>query len=242
MALARVKEWVAQEVLTADDQNDEFDNILDNALSLISPLTGSLAAGGFDITGLDELALNDAATDASAAGRLRRNATEITWHDGTATYNLNIFRLLAVSNAEATSTSSSYSTFKTFSGLSIPVTSTVKLIFAVQKSAAADTMQVQILVNGATVLVGRTVIQNANAVGSGYVEVTISPQGTGYISGISMAAFSWDGTANTESVFGPSASLMPNAAITSIAIQAKNTGNAMTVALAQAKLYEIQGA
>ena len=41
MALSRVKTWTA-EVLTASDLNAEFNNIINNALSLISPLTGTL--------------------------------------------------------------------------------------------------------------------------------------------------------------------------------------------------------
>lgn len=47
-------------------------------------LGASIAGGGFDITGLDEIGLNDASANATAAGRLRRNATALTWHDGTA--------------------------------------------------------------------------------------------------------------------------------------------------------------
>lgn len=58
--------------------------MLNNALSLISPLTGDLACGDNDLTGIDELLLTDAAAGATAAGRLRRNATALTWHDGTA--------------------------------------------------------------------------------------------------------------------------------------------------------------
>jgi hypothetical protein len=85
MALSRVKVW-AVEILTHTDLNAEFDNIINGALSLISPLTAPLAAGGNDITGLDELALNDAAANASAAGRIRRNGVNPTWHDGTAAY------------------------------------------------------------------------------------------------------------------------------------------------------------
>ena len=45
MALARIKTWIA-EILTAADLNAEFNNILNNALTLISPLTGSLDADG----------------------------------------------------------------------------------------------------------------------------------------------------------------------------------------------------
>lgn len=51
MAISRVKNWVA-EILTFTDLNAEFNNVLNNALSLISPLTANLAAGSFKITGL----------------------------------------------------------------------------------------------------------------------------------------------------------------------------------------------
>ncbi len=43
MALSRIKTWTT-EVLTASDLNAEFDNILDNATSLITPLTGTVNA------------------------------------------------------------------------------------------------------------------------------------------------------------------------------------------------------
>lgn len=52
MALSRVKTWVAGEVLTASDLNAEYNNILDNALSLISPLTGDLNVNGNRLTNL----------------------------------------------------------------------------------------------------------------------------------------------------------------------------------------------
>ena len=49
MAIKRVKTWIAAEVLTASDQNAEFNNIIDNARSLISPLTGLLDMNGNEI-------------------------------------------------------------------------------------------------------------------------------------------------------------------------------------------------
>lgn len=42
MALARVKTWVAGNVLTANDLNAEFNSILSNPISLISPSTGPI--------------------------------------------------------------------------------------------------------------------------------------------------------------------------------------------------------
>ena len=50
MSLARVKVWNAGDVLTAADLNAEFDNILNNPGSLISPLTANLNLGNFQIT------------------------------------------------------------------------------------------------------------------------------------------------------------------------------------------------
>lgn len=49
MALSRVKNWVEEE-LTFADLNTEFSNILNNAISLISPLTGALDVDGQTIT------------------------------------------------------------------------------------------------------------------------------------------------------------------------------------------------
>lgn len=49
MALARVKSWSAGEVLTASDLNAEFNNILSNALSLVSPFTGSVDLNGQEL-------------------------------------------------------------------------------------------------------------------------------------------------------------------------------------------------
>lgn len=46
MSLARVKTWTLGEVLSADDLNAEFNNILNNASSLISP-----ALANFDLDG-----------------------------------------------------------------------------------------------------------------------------------------------------------------------------------------------
>src|SRR3990170_797118 len=47
MALARVKVWIAGEVLTASDLNAEFNNILNNSNSLFSPWSANVDAGGF---------------------------------------------------------------------------------------------------------------------------------------------------------------------------------------------------
>ena len=52
MTLARVHTWIAGEVLTASDLNAEFNSIINNATSLISPLTTNLNFNGFGLLGL----------------------------------------------------------------------------------------------------------------------------------------------------------------------------------------------
>lgn len=56
--------------------------------TLTSPVLTDPALGGSDLTGADEIAFNDAVADATATGRLRRNAGNLTWHDGTAARRL----------------------------------------------------------------------------------------------------------------------------------------------------------
>lgn len=58
MALSRVKNWIAGEVLTASDLNTEFNNILNNPGSLITPI-------GFNLT------FTDATYDIGASGATR---------------------------------------------------------------------------------------------------------------------------------------------------------------------------
>ena len=65
--------------MAASDLNAEFDSILNNALSLISPLTASLDAGGFDVTNLDELEFNDGAADPTTTARLRLSGSTLQW-------------------------------------------------------------------------------------------------------------------------------------------------------------------
>jgi hypothetical protein len=49
MALARAHTWSSGEVLLASELNAEFDNIINNARDLISPLTASLDLNGVEL-------------------------------------------------------------------------------------------------------------------------------------------------------------------------------------------------
>ena len=66
MALARVKVWSTAETLTASDLNSEFNNIINNASSLISPLSGSLDWDGYAHT-LDAAGVTSAQSTSSVA-------------------------------------------------------------------------------------------------------------------------------------------------------------------------------
>lgn len=74
MALARIKTWIAGEILTASDLNAEVDNLLNQALALISPLTGNLNVNNTQL--LNAVLQNLAVTP--AAGTIGR----AWWHTG----------------------------------------------------------------------------------------------------------------------------------------------------------------
>lgn len=74
MALSRLKVWVA-EILTYSELNSEFNNILNNANSLISPFTANVSGGGYSITNLGGLIVGATATTVTAGSA---HATQMT--------------------------------------------------------------------------------------------------------------------------------------------------------------------
>ena len=70
MAISRTKTWVASEVLTASDLNAEFNGIIDNALALVSPLTGNLNVNNNQLTNLRVENLTTDPTANTNAGRV----------------------------------------------------------------------------------------------------------------------------------------------------------------------------
>lgn len=121
MALSRVKSWIANEVLTASDLNAEFNNILNNALSLISPLTGNLNANLKSITNLlfeTQASSQTAATE----GRVYYQTTEDQVHvdDGSA-----IRRVPTIASVTRGSIIRGSSTANVFSQLAIGSANTV---------------------------------------------------------------------------------------------------------------------
>ena len=99
MAISRVHTWSSGEVLTASDLNAEFNNVLNNALSLISPLTGSL---DFDNnTALNFRFQNQSATQSAAAeGVAYWQSTEDNLHISTGSVQARVPALTAIQAGE----------------------------------------------------------------------------------------------------------------------------------------------
>lgn len=64
MSLARVKVWIPGDVLTAADLNSEFNNVLNNPITLISPTTGPI---NFNLQANTNFVLENVATTPTAA-------------------------------------------------------------------------------------------------------------------------------------------------------------------------------
>ena len=87
MSLARVKTWSSGEVLNASDLNAEFDNLLSNALSLVSPITGTLDLNGNELVlDLDADTSITADTDDQIDFRMGA-ADQIVWSTSAMAFN-----------------------------------------------------------------------------------------------------------------------------------------------------------
>jgi hypothetical protein len=99
VSLARIKTWIAGEVLTAADLNGEFNNILNNPISLISPTTGVITfstaqtfptnqlSGGFGQGGTRVTGL--AGTLSSQSGTFTANQYVVQTTAGTGSFVVN---------------------------------------------------------------------------------------------------------------------------------------------------------
>ena len=99
MSIARVKVWSANEVLTASELNAEFNNVLDNALSLVSPLTGTLNFNGNLAMNL-RLENQSATQSAAAEGVVYWHSAEDALHISSGTVQLRVPALAAIQAGE----------------------------------------------------------------------------------------------------------------------------------------------
>ena len=130
MAISRVKVWIAGEVLTASDLNGEFNNVLNNALSLISPLTANLDFNNKQAVNM-KLEIQTATQSASQQGRVYYQSTEGTIHLDTGTaiartpslVGIQQGELVGITNPSGVSGATTYSRIQLGSGLTLTGTS-----------------------------------------------------------------------------------------------------------------------
>ena len=79
MAISRVTVWNALDVLSASALNGEFNNIINNALALVSPLTGNLDFNNNKAVNM-RLEVQAATQSAAQQGRIYYQSTEGTIH------------------------------------------------------------------------------------------------------------------------------------------------------------------
>ena len=139
MTLARVKVWIAGDVLTAADLNAEFNNILNNPGTLISPLSANLNVGNFQLT---NLRLENITTTQTAGqiGRVMFNSTSdsIDVDDGTSIFHVPAFKSSQVSSTGAAGVNQSIArAWVAFNGVAASSQLTALAAFNVSTSANA---------------------------------------------------------------------------------------------------------
>ena len=79
MSLARVKTWVAGDTLTAADLNAEFNNLLNNPISLISPTTGVINFDNKLHTNLPVAALSGTSGSSGQIATISNSTGGVVW-------------------------------------------------------------------------------------------------------------------------------------------------------------------
>ena len=149
MALAALKTWLAGEVLTASDLNAMNTNILNNALALISPLTGTLNVNNNQLTNM-RLEVQTATQTSAFSGRAYWQSTEGTLHIDTGTLigrtpaitALEQNMLIGAVNPTGVSGATTYAGLRLGTGLSIAGNNTLNASAAA--AAGATVLQTQV--------------------------------------------------------------------------------------------------
>lgn len=100
MSISPYKTWSSGEVLTAADLNASFTQITNNALSLISPLTGSLDANGNEII-LDADADTSITSDTDDRVDVRAGGVDVFRIDGTTASSVNGLDVVSAATGSA---------------------------------------------------------------------------------------------------------------------------------------------
>ncbi len=166
MALSRSKTWIAAEILTASDLNNEFNNILNNPVSLISPLTAALDMDGKEIV-LDADADSSLTADTDDRLDLKLSGTDLFRFDGTATTPVNGFDFIAAAAASEPSitavgsdTDISVNLVPKGAGVVTSAGATLAIISKVQDWTASQSGEVTALSDGANIALDLSLSNN----------------------------------------------------------------------------------
>lgn len=99
MALSRVKTWIAGDILTAADQNAEFNNILNNPISLISPTTAAINFSTYAHTNLIPTAINATSGSTGAVLTISTAGTPVWTSSGLGAGGVNPGLILSAGSA-----------------------------------------------------------------------------------------------------------------------------------------------
>jgi len=261
MALTRLNDFDAGTKLTETKLEGEFDRIYTGGPDLAFPLPKNVSAAGFDLTSLGE-AHFDSEGDASAAGRLRRNGVNLTWHDGTAAgrifyvggtdvpvadggtgastaadarTNLGVGLTLAGSNTTEQTTTGSTDLVTVTTSLAVGTPFIVLANFR-KTSGAAATFSIGLKLNATTVRSAVAVTTATDQAESGGVMFVVFPHDASYLNGGFMLHTSGSSDSTSLRNFGTAA---PNAAITSVIITAVSGDGAITCAVKDVYVYAL---
>lgn len=160
---------------------------------------------------------------------------------------LSAMSLVTTSDAESTTTSSVMATMKDITGLSIPATSGVKLMWSFRKSSgAADQMLIQVSINGQVHASTTAITQSSTAAGNGFGSIEIGPRDANNparLYGHTACVEVTPAVVNIElPTTVPAAASTVTGTITALSLQGRNANGVQECRIGNVKVYEISGA
>lgn len=175
------------------------------------------------------------ATGANALARLAASANKYPRWNAAGTALVASGRVVGSNTAEQTMTAAAAADLVTISGLSIPVTSGVRIIGVARRSAAAFQPSLGFSINGTTVVEADGTSASiwlpgsTNEAQSGYFVIEFGPRSANYLNGLHVTRIA-AGATGTSSITNPRQGILtnplPNATITTMAIRGLSDGAA----------------
>ena len=171
MALARLKNWVSGETLTAADLNAEFNNIVNNPVTLLlaTPTTGDLlyASSSTVIAGLADVATGNALISGGVGVAPSYGKIALTTH---------VTGVLPVANGGTNASSASITAFNNITGYTAAGatgTTSTNLVFSTSPALVTPNLGTP------SALVGTNITGTAASLTAGLATDTVSKTGTG---------------------------------------------------------------